>query len=77
MRAAVFESKTLLTLGALVSRLRSEGIEVSTHQLKYAIEQGAVEPIARVGILRVWGEGNLPEIRRALAQVRKRRIRTA
>lgn len=58
----------LLTLGQLAKRLN-----VSIHQLKYAIEQNNIEPVTRVGIIRVWSEENIPLIESALRRIAGRR----
>ncbi len=58
----------LLTLGQLARRLG-----VSTHRLKYAIDQYQVEPRMRVGITRVWSEDDIPRMRSALARVASNR----
>ena len=55
---------TLLTLGQLADRL-----DVSTHRLKYAIDQSRIKPRMRVGITRVWYEDDIPRIEAALARV--------
>ena len=54
----------LLTLGQIAKRLG-----VSTHRLKYAIDQYHVEHVTRIGITRVWTEADLPRSRLALARV--------
>ena len=54
----------LLTLGQLAERLN-----VSTHQLKYAIDQYRIAPVTRVGIIRVWSEDDIPRIKSALDRV--------
>jgi hypothetical protein len=63
-----FSDKTLLTLGQLAKRL-----SVSTHRLKYALDQYDIAPIARVGILRVWSEDDIPRIKSALARIAENR----
>jgi hypothetical protein len=58
----------LLTLGQLAERL-----DVSTHRLKYAIDQYRIAPATRVGIIRVWSEDAIPLIRSALARIASNR----
>ena len=53
-----------LTLGQLAERL-----DVTTHRLKYALDQYRVRPRMRVGITRVWTQEDLPRIKSALARV--------
>jgi len=55
---------SLLTLGQLANRLG-----VSTHRLKYAIDQYRIAPVSRVGIIRVWSDDSIPLIRSALARI--------
>jgi len=62
--AIVSDDRRLLTLGQL-----SEHLNVASHRLKYAIDQHRIAPAMRVGIIRVWSESDLPQIKRALAQV--------
>ncbi len=71
--STVVADQRLFTLGQLVARLKAEQIDVSSHQLKYAIEQHNIEPITRVGIIRVWSEESIPRIKTALAQIRENR----
>lgn len=54
----------LLTLGQLAERL-----DVSTHRLKYALDQYRIAPAARVGIIRVWSEDAIPLIESALRRI--------
>ena len=58
----------LFTLGQLAEKL-----DVSTHQLKYAIEQYRIKPKMRVGIIRVWSEDSIPLIESALARIQANR----
>lgn len=62
-----------LTLGQLCERLRREGVEASQHQVKYALDAYHIEPLGRVGILRVWGEDAVPRLRSALVRIAERR----
>ena len=55
-----------------VSQL-SERLNVSTHQLKYAIDQYRIAPTTRVGIIRVWSETDIPLIKSALARIASNR----
>ncbi len=59
---------TLLTLGQIAARLN-----VSTHRVKYAIDQYHIEPTTRVGILRAWTEDRIPLIESALRRIAARR----
>ena len=69
-----YAGKRLFTLGQLAEEVRkSGGPHVSTHQLKYAIDQYGIDPITRVGILRVWTEDEIPRIKRALARIAQNR----
>jgi DNA-binding transcriptional MerR regulator len=61
-------SPQLLTLGEI-----SERLGVSTHRLKYAIEQYKIPPTRRVGIIRVWSDDKIPLIQKALAQIAENR----
>lgn len=61
---------SLLTLGQLSTRLG-----ISTHRLKYAIDQYRIEPASRVGIIRVWSEDSIPLIKSALARIAANRGR--
>jgi len=54
----------LLTLGQLAARLA-----VSTHRLKYAINEYRIDPVMRVGITRVWSEDSIPLIQSALRRI--------
>jgi hypothetical protein len=58
----------LMTISELAARFN-----VSTHRLKYAIEQYHIEPTRRVGIIRVWSEDKLELITSALAAIAGRR----
>ena len=71
--STAFADGQMFTLGQLVDRLKCEQIDVSSHQLKYAIEQHDIEPITRVGIIRVWSEESIPLLKKALAQIRENR----
>ena len=61
-------TKGLFTLGQLAERL-----DVSTHRLKYAVDQYRIVPVGRVGIIRVWSEDQIPSIRSALARIASNR----
>lgn len=61
---SVETSPRMLTLGQLAQRL-----DVSTHRLKYAVDQYRITPTTRVGILRVWSEDAIPLIQSALARI--------
>jgi DNA-binding transcriptional MerR regulator len=58
------QEKQALTLGQIAERLN-----VSTHQVKYAVDQYRILPHSRVGIIRVWSEDDLPKIKSALARI--------
>lgn len=60
--------RQLLTLGQLAER-----VGVSTHQVKYAIDQYRIEPRMRVGITRVWSEDSIPLVKSALARIASNR----
>jgi DNA-binding transcriptional MerR regulator len=71
MCASIQESiPRLLTVSEL-----AEQLGVSTHRLKYAIEQYKIEPTRRVGIIRVWAEDKVPQIVSALASIAAHRAR--
>ena len=53
-----------LTLGQIADRLG-----VSTHRVKYAVDQYRIKPRFRIGITRVWSEDDLPRIQSALNRV--------
>lgn len=44
----------------------------SIHQVKYAITEYGIEPRRRVGIIRLWGEEDLPRIGAALSRIARR-----
>ncbi len=52
------------TLGQLARRLGT-----TTHKLKYAIDQRHVEPVVRVGIMRVWKESQIAAVQAALNSI--------
>lgn len=52
------------TLGEIAALLR-----VTTHRVKYAVEQYGIAPTMRVGILRCWVEKDLPRIESALKRI--------
>ena len=56
--------RELLTLGQLARRF-----DVSTHQLKYAVDQYRIEPVMRAGIIRLWSEDAIPLIKSALDRI--------
>ena len=58
----------LLTLGQI-----SERLHVPQHRAKYALTQYDIQPIGRVGILRVWREDDLPRIKSALTRISAKR----
>ncbi len=58
----------LLTLGQIADQLK-----VSTHRVKYAVDQYRIKPRARVGILRVWSVDAIPLIETALARIAENR----
>ncbi len=61
---ALRAERRLMTLGQIAQRLN-----VSTHRVKYAIDQCRIAPLTRIGILRVWDEDALPRIKRALERI--------
>ena len=62
---------------AMPLHLFAERLNVSAHRLKYALERHKIAPVARVGILRVWCESDIPRIRRALAAIARNRTKKA
>lgn len=50
-----------LTLGQIAARLG-----VAQHRIKYAITRCGIQPIGRVGIIRIFDEAELPRLRRAV-----------
>jgi len=54
-------SGRLLTLRDVANRLNAR-----QHRVKYAIEAYSIEPRQRAGIIRLWGESDLPQIHAAL-----------
>lgn len=68
MHEATRNESQLLTLGQLAERL-----DVSTHRLKYAIDQYRIAPATRVGIIRVWSEDAIPLIQSALSRIASNR----
>lgn len=62
------DGQRFLTLGQL-----SEHLKTPIHRVKYVLERHRIAPAARVGIIRVWSENDLPRIRQALAHVRRSR----
>lgn len=65
------QHERLLTLGQLAAIL-----QIPNHRLKYAIDQHHITPAMKVGILRVWTEADIPEIKRALEHVAANRRRS-
>ena len=65
--------REFLTIGQLVRMLRQDGLEVTSHQVKYAIQEYAIEPVGRAGIIRVWGPDAIPRIKGALARIASNR----
>ena len=57
----------LMTVGQVAERL-----EAPLHRVKYAIDAYGIAPAGRVGILRVWSEDDLPQIRNALRRTEER-----
>lgn len=68
MKNVATAERCLLTLGQLAER-----VGVSTHRLKYAIDQYHVEPRMRIGITRVWSEDSIPLVKSALARIASNR----
>lgn len=67
MTETVSEAGELLTLGQVSNRL-----DVPQHRVKYAISMAQIEPVARVGILRVFSPNQLLQIETAIRAVRTR-----
>ena len=64
----------LLTLGQLRDELETRGFPgLSVHQVKYAVERHRIEPVARVGIIRVWSEEAIPKVQTALDRIAEKR----
>lgn len=68
MSKSATAERRLLTLGQLAQRLG-----VSIHRVKYAIESYRIEPVTRIGIIRVWSEDDLPRIKSAISRVASNR----
>lgn len=68
MSEHVSADRRLLTLGQLAQQLG-----VSIHRVKYAIESYRIEPVTRIGIMRVWSEDDLPRIKSAISRVASNR----
>lgn len=68
MPESVSADRRLLTLGQIAQQLG-----VSIHRAKYAIESYRIEPVTRIGIMRVWSEDDLPRIKSAIARVASNR----
>ena len=64
MPETVLDGQKYLTLGQLAER-----VGVSTHQVKYAIGQYTIKPAGRAGILRLWNEDAVPQLRSALNRI--------
>lgn len=58
----------LLTLGELENRVRERIPSAKRHQIEYAIDRYRIEPVRRVGIIRVWS----PEAVRLVESALKR-----
>jgi hypothetical protein len=58
----------LLTVGDL----RRETGEPD-HRIKYALQSYAIEPVGRIGNLRVWSRDQLPHIKSALRRIARNR----
>ncbi len=62
--------RPLFTLGQIPDQVRElGGPQVSISQVKYAVDQYKIVPVARIGILRVWSEDSLPIIKSALERI--------
>ena len=48
-------------------------IGVATHRLRYAIDEHAIEPKQRAGIIRLYGPDQLPAMKSALRRIAERR----
>jgi len=53
----------------------AEYLDVSTHRVKYAIDQYKIKPARRIGIIRVWSESSIPLIQDALDRIARNRGR--
>ena len=58
----------LLTVGQLAAEC-----DVPHHRLTYALKAAGIQPVQRVGILRVWSADQLPQIREAVERIASRR----
>ena len=54
----------LMTLGEIAKKLH-----LPAHRVKYAIETYQIEPVCRIGIVRVWDEAGLEHIRSAVKRI--------
>ena len=61
-------NQDLLTLGQIARRLG-----VPAHRLKYAIEEYRIDPVRRIGVLRVWSEDDISRMVSALRRIESRR----
>ncbi len=50
-------------------KVQNSRLDITTHRLKYALDQYRVRPRMRVGITRVWTQEDLPRIKSALSRV--------
>ncbi len=66
-------SKPLLTIGDL-SKLPSLK-RYSRRQLEYAIQEGGIEPITHAGIIRLFAQGQVPQLEEVLKRTARRRCR--
>lgn len=64
MSEAVCDSERLLTLGQIAKQL-----DVPTHRVKYAIDMAKIEPLMRVGILRVWPSNVIDRVKTELERI--------
>lgn len=58
--------KKLLSLGDIAKRLN-----VPFHRVRYAVEAVDMQPVQRIGIVRLWSEGQVPQIKAALKHPRR------
>lgn len=43
------------------------------HRVRYAVETYRIEPVERIGIVRVWGPAEIAMVQSALRRIRQRR----
>lgn len=48
----------------------AKALGIPKHRVTYAVDKAGVEPVARAGILRLFGDTEVARIQRALEQIR-------